>query len=74
MVRWRSGACVARSDPDPAQPHVRGDDFRTTLLSLKPNDNQGVRFCWEDLRNGRTWEEMQEREEAEDSARRRSLH
>ncbi len=33
------------------------------ILSLDPNDNQGVRFCWEDVRKGRSWEEMQEREE-----------
>lgn len=26
------------------------------VLSLNPNDNQGVRFCWEDVRNGRSWE------------------
>ena len=35
------------------------------ILSLNPNDNQGVRFCWEDARAGTTWEEMQEREESE---------
>ena len=29
------------------------------ILSLNPNDNQGARFCWEDVRNGRGWEEMQ---------------
>jgi len=33
------------------------------LLSLNPNDNQGVRFCWNDVRHGRRWEEMPEREE-----------
>ena len=27
------------------------------ILSLNPNDNQGVRFCREDLRRGREWEE-----------------
>lgn len=32
------------------------------LLSLNPNDNQGVRFCWNDVRGGRSWEEMQARE------------
>jgi hypothetical protein len=41
------------------------------ILSLNPNDNQGIRFCWEDVRQGRTWEEMVQREEAE---RRRALH
>ena len=39
------------------------------ILSLNPNDNQGVRFCWEDVRKGRSWEEMQEREEAGRSRR-----
>ncbi len=33
-------------------------------LSLNPNDNQGVRFCWADVRNGRTWEEMGSKEAA----------
>ncbi len=27
------------------------------ILSLNPNDNQGVRFCLEDVRRGRSWEE-----------------
>jgi tetratricopeptide (TPR) repeat protein len=44
------------------------------ILSLNPNDNQGVRFCWEDVRHGRTWEEMQEREEAARDERLRELH
>lgn len=34
------------------------------ILSLNPNDNQGARFCWEDVRHGRSWEEGQRREEA----------
>jgi hypothetical protein len=29
------------------------------ILSLNPNDNQGVRFCWDDIRSGRGWDEMQ---------------
>ena len=33
------------------------------ILSLNPNDNQGVRFCWEDVRHHRSWEEMQVVEE-----------
>ena len=44
------------------------------MLSLNPNDNQGVRFCWEDLRKGRTWEETQEREEAARTERRGGGH
>ncbi len=43
-------------------------------LSLNPNDNQGVRFCWEDVRKGRSFEEMQKREESMRAARRRTLH
>lgn len=44
------------------------------ILSLNPNDNQGVRFCWEDVRKGRRWEEMQQRDEAARSERRGHLH
>lgn len=44
------------------------------ILSLNPNDNQGARFCWEDVRNGRSWEEMQEGEDAADAERRRRLN
>ncbi len=28
------------------------------ILSLNPNDNQGVRFCWNAVRHGRSWEEI----------------
>jgi hypothetical protein len=33
------------------------------ILSLNPNDNQGVRFCWHDVRHGRSWDEIEQREE-----------
>lgn len=33
------------------------------LLSLNPDDNQGARFCWDDVRKGRSWEEAVEGEE-----------
>jgi hypothetical protein len=26
------------------------------ILSLNPADNQGVRFCWDDIRHGRPWQ------------------
>jgi hypothetical protein len=39
------------------------------LLALNPNDNQGVRFCWGYARKGRSWDEMQERDEAERAGR-----
>lgn len=29
------------------------------LLALDPNDGMGVRFCWNDVRNARSWEEAQ---------------
>jgi hypothetical protein len=29
------------------------------ILSLNPADNQGIRFCWEDVRHVRTWTECQ---------------
>jgi tetratricopeptide (TPR) repeat protein len=32
------------------------------VLSLNPNDSQGVRFCWNDVRRGRSFEEMQDGE------------
>lgn len=32
------------------------------ILSFNPNDNQGVRFCWHDVRKGRSWEEAQAQE------------
>jgi len=44
------------------------------VLSLNPDDNQGVRFCWEDVRHGRTWGEAQEREEAARHERLGDLH
>jgi tetratricopeptide (TPR) repeat protein len=44
------------------------------ILSLNPNDNQGVRFCLDDVRNGRTWEELRAREKAARVERRRDLN
>lgn len=32
------------------------------LLSLNPNDNQGARFCWDDVCHGRGWEEDRDQE------------
>ncbi len=32
------------------------------ILALNPNDNQGVRFCWDDVRKGRSWESAQDEE------------
>ena len=31
------------------------------ILALNPNDNQGVRFCWLDVKRGRSWEETDNR-------------
>lgn len=44
------------------------------MLSFNPNDNQGVRFCWDDVRHGRPWEEMQKKEDDVRAQRRQSLH
>jgi hypothetical protein len=44
------------------------------ILSLNPNDNQGVRFCWEDVRNGRSWKETQSCEDAAAAPRRWTLN
>lgn len=43
------------------------------ILSLNPDDHQGVRSCWEDVQAGWSWEEMNAREEAAHAARRRQL-
>ncbi len=40
------------------------------ILSLDPDDHQGVRFCWHDVQAGRSWEEMNAREKAAPAARR----
>jgi hypothetical protein len=44
------------------------------ILSLNPNDNQGVRFCLDDVRNGKAWEELRAQEEAKRVERRRDLN
>lgn len=36
------------------------------VLALNPVDNQGVRFSWNDVCAGRSWEQAQERERQED--------
>jgi tetratricopeptide (TPR) repeat protein len=33
------------------------------ILAFNPNDNQGVRFCWHDVREGLSWDEAQERDD-----------
>jgi hypothetical protein len=35
------------------------------ILSLNPNDNQGVRWSWHEVRHRRSWEEMRRNESAE---------
>jgi hypothetical protein len=32
------------------------------ILSLNPNDNQGVRFLWHDVQQGMSWEDSRNRE------------
>jgi tetratricopeptide (TPR) repeat protein len=44
------------------------------ILSLNPNDNQGVRSCWHDVRQGRLWEDTRARENALRAERHRNLH
>ena len=53
--------------------HREAERVFERILSLNPNDNQGVRFCWQDIRAGRSWSEMQERETAEDAELRTHL-
>ena len=61
--------------------HAEAQQVFERILSLNPNDNQGVRFCWDNVRSGRSWEEMNRREndeirkrEAAVAAKRRSLN
>lgn len=44
------------------------------ILALNPNDNQGVRFLWNDLLQGRSWEEMNARDDEEEAERQGRLH
>jgi hypothetical protein len=44
------------------------------IASYNPTDHQGVRFCLHDVRAGRSWEEMNARDEAAAAKRRRALH
>ncbi len=43
---------------------AKADKVFRRILSLNPNDNQGVRFCREDIQQGLTWEQAQGRDEA----------
>lgn len=43
------------------------------LLALNPVDNQGARFCWTDVCEGRSWEETNERERREEQEIRRQM-
>ena len=40
--------------------HLEAQEAFERILMLNPNDNQGVRFCWDDVRHGRSWEETAE--------------
>jgi len=48
---------------------MRGDAYASGniesayILSLNPNDNQGVRFCLDDAQHELSWEDMHDREE-----------
>ena len=45
--------------------HAEAQQVFERILSLNPNDNQGVRFCWDNMCSGRIWEEMNRRENDE---------
>jgi hypothetical protein len=59
LCLWRSGKLA------------EAEQVFQRMLSLNPNDNQGVRMCWDDVRQGRSWEAMHEHEEAVHDGRRR---
>lgn len=44
------------------------------ILSLNPNDNQGVRFCRQDVQRGWSWDEAQVRENAAHEAQLQRAH
>lgn len=46
---------TARSDLKKRIRARQARDVFERLLSLNPADNQGVRFCWSDIRKGRPW-------------------
>jgi hypothetical protein len=63
LLRWASlynrpylralhgyGLCLWRSNQPDSALRVFG-----RMFSLNPTDNQGVRFCWDDIRNNRPW-------------------
>lgn len=62
LCLWRLGRLV----------EARGVFAR--ILALSPNDNQGVRFCWEGVRKGLSWEQAHERDGVELSQRHAGLH
>lgn len=39
------------------------------ILSLNPNDNQGVRACWDDVRRGRSWDQESARDQGSPAGR-----
>ena len=39
------------------------------ILAFNPNDNQGARFCLQDIREQTTWEQAQARDDADDARR-----
>ena len=54
-VAWRvAGTGGARTSRWLGKPEQARPVFKR-MLSLNPNDNQGVRFCWHDLRRGLPW-------------------
>jgi hypothetical protein len=36
-------------------------------VDCNPNDNQGARFGWDDARQGKTWDQAQAEEDAEEA-------
>jgi hypothetical protein len=43
--------------------YASGNIESAYILSLNPNDNQGVRFCLDDAQHELSWEDMHDREE-----------
>jgi hypothetical protein len=61
------GLCLWRSER-----FAEAREVFERILSMNPNDNQGVRFCWDEVRHRKSWEEMNEHELGREQARARA--
>jgi hypothetical protein len=60
-IAWGAGVGVDSEDPEE---NLVQDalEIGANDPALNPIDNQGIRFLWDDIRNGRTWKSTDEAE------------